>query len=177
MLKLIRYLKQVKWPILAIMLLLVVQAWCDLSLPQYTSDIVDIGIQQGGIEHAAPDQIRDETMENLKLFMEEDDWNRVEAAYTLGEDGIWYLDSVNESALEELDGVFGMPMLMLSAMEAQGMDAATLQAMLSSGQMTLEQLEAIHRRVQEFRRSKPLLTLDFWDGPSPSAAAPQGGTA
>ena len=149
MLKLIRYLKQVKWPILAIMLLLVMQAWCDLSLPQYTSDIVDIGIQQGGIEHAAPDQIRDETMENLKLFMEEDDWNKVEAAYTLGEDGIWYLDSVNESTLEELDGVFGMPMLMLSAMEAQGMDAATLQAMLTSGQMTLEQLEAMADQAME----------------------------
>ncbi|WP_294531655.1 ABC transporter ATP-binding protein [uncultured Pseudoflavonifractor sp.] len=149
MLKLIRYLKQVKWPILAIMLLLVMQAWCDLSLPQYTSDIVDIGIQQGGIEHAAPDQIRDETMENLKLFMEEDDWNKAEAAYTLGEDGIWYLDSVNESTLEELDGVFGMPMLMLSAMEAQGMDAATLQAMLTSGQMTLEQLEAIADQAME----------------------------
>ena len=149
MLKLIRYLKQVKWPILAIMLLLVMQAWCDLSLPQYTSDIVDIGIQQGGIEHAAPDQIRDETMENLKLFMEEDDWNKAEAAYTLGEDGIWYLDSVNESTLEELDGVFGMPMLMLSAMEAQGMDAATLQAMLTSGQMTLEQLEAMADQAME----------------------------
>ena len=149
MLKLIRYLKQVKWPILAIMLLLVVQAWCDLSLPQYTSDIVDIGIQQGGIEHAAPDQIRDETMENLKLFMEEDDWNKVEAAYTLGEDGIWYLNSVNENTLEELDGVFGMPMLMLSAMEAQGMDAATLQAMLSSGQMTLEQLETMADQAME----------------------------
>ena len=149
MLKLIRYLKQVKWPILAIMLLLVVQAWCDLSLPQYTSDIVDIGIQQGGIEHAAPDQIRDETMENLKLFMEEDDWNRVEDAYTLGENGIWYRNSVNESTLEELDGVFGMPMLMLSAMEAQGMDAATLQAMLSSGQMTLEQLEAMADQAME----------------------------
>ena len=149
MLKLIRYLKQVKWPILAIMLLLVVQAWCDLSLPQYTSDIVDIGIQQGGIEHAAPDQIRDETMENLKLFMEEDGWNKVEAAYTLGEDGIWYLNSVNENTLEELDGVFGMPMLMLSAMEAQGMDAATLQAMLSSGQMTLEQLETMADQAME----------------------------
>lgn len=149
MLKLIRYLKQVKWPILAIMLLLVVQAWCDLSLPQYTSDIVDIGIQQGGIEHAAPDQIRDETMENLKLFMEEDGWNKVEAAYTLGEDGIWYLNSVDENTLEELDGVFGMPMLMLSAMEAQGMDAATLQAMLSSGQMTLEQLEAMADQAME----------------------------
>ena len=149
MLKLIRYLKQVKWPILAIMLLLVVQAWCDLSLPQYTSDIVDIGIQQGGIEHAAPDQIRDETMENLKLFMEEDDWNKVEAAYTLGEDGIWYRNSVNESTLEELDEVFGMPMLMLSAMEEQGMDAATLQAMLTSGQMTLEQLEAMADQAME----------------------------
>jgi ATP-binding cassette subfamily B multidrug efflux pump len=148
-LKLIRYLKQVKWPILAIMLLLVVQAWCDLSLPQYTSDIVDIGIQQGGIEHAAPDQIRDETMENLKLFMEEDDWNKVEAAYTLGEDGIWYRNSVNESTLEELDEVFGMPMLMLSAMEEQGMDAATLQAMLTSGQMTLEQLEAMADQAME----------------------------
>lgn len=54
MLKLIRYLKQVKWPILAIMLLLVVQAWCDLSLPQYTSDIVDIGIQQGALNTPPP---------------------------------------------------------------------------------------------------------------------------
>ena len=149
MLKLIRYLKQVKWPILAIILLLVVQAWCDLSLPQYTSDIVDIGIQQGGIEHAAPDQIRDETMENLKRFMEEDDWNKAETAYTLGEDGIWYRNSVNESTLEELDEVFGMPMLMLSAMEEQGMDAATLQAMLTSGQMTLEQLEVMAGKAME----------------------------
>ena len=143
MLKLIRYLKQVKWQVLAIVLLLVVQAWCDLSLPQYTSDIVDVGIQQGGIEHAAPDQLRDETMEGLKLFMEEDDWNKVEAAYTLGEDGIWYLDSVNESTLEELDEVFGMPMLMLSAAEEQGMDAAAVKAMVESGQMTMEQVEAM----------------------------------
>ena len=149
MLKLIRYLKQVKWPILAIMLLLVVQAWCDLSLPQYTSDIVDVGIQQGGIEHAAPDQIRDETMEDLKLFMDEDSWSEVEAAYTLNDDGIWYRIKVSESALEELDDVFGMPMLMLSAMEEQGMDAATLQAMLSSGQMTLEQLQAMADQALE----------------------------
>ena len=149
MLKLIRYLKQVKWPILAIMLLLVVQAWCDLSLPQYTSDIVDVGIQQGGIEHAAPDQIRDETMENLKLFMDEDSWSKVEAAYTLDDDGIWYRNKVSESTLEELDDVFGMPMLMLSAMEEQGMDAATLQAMLSSGQMTLEQLQTMADQALE----------------------------
>ena len=148
MLKLIRYLKQVKWQVMAIVLLLVVQAWCDLSLPQYTSDIVDVGIQQGGIEHAAPDQLRDETMEGLKLFMDEDDWSKVDHAYDL-QDGIWYLGKVGESTLEELDEVFGMPMLMLSAMEAQGMDAVTLQAMLTSGQMTLEQLEAMADQAME----------------------------
>ena len=142
MLKLIRYLKQVKWQVLAIVLLLVVQAWCDLSLPQYTSDIVDVGIQQGGIEHAAPDQLRDETMEGLKLFMDEDDWSKVDYAYDL-QDGIWYLGKVGESTLEELDEVFGMPMLMLSAAEEQGMDAAAVKAMVESGQMTMEQMEAI----------------------------------
>ena len=142
MLKLIRYLKQVKWQVLAIVLLLVVQAWCDLSLPQYTSDIVDVGIQQGGIEHAAPDQLRDETMEGLKLFMDEDGWSKVDHAYDL-QDGIWYLGKVGESTLEELDEVFGMPMLMLSAAEEQGMDAAAVKAMVESGQMTMEQMEAM----------------------------------
>ena len=142
MLKLIRYLKQVKWQVLAIVLLLVVQAWCDLSLPQYTSDIVDVGIQQGGIEHAAPDQLRDETMEGLKLFMDEDGWSKVDHAYDL-QDGIWYLGKVGESTLEELDEVFGMPMLMLSAAEEQGMDAAAVKAMVESGQMTMEQVEAM----------------------------------
>ena len=142
MLKLIRYLKQVKWQVLAIVLLLVVQAWCDLSLPQYTSDIVDVGIQQGGIEHAAPDQLRDETMEGLKLFMDEDGWSKVDHAYDL-QDGIWYLGKAGESTLEELDEVFGMPMLMLSAAEEQGMDAAAVKAMVESGQMTMEQMEAM----------------------------------
>ena len=142
MLKLIRYLKQVIWQVLAIVLLLVVQAWCDLSLPQYTSDIVDVGIQQGGIEHAAPDQLRDETMEGLKLFMDEDGWSKVDHAYDL-QDGIWYLGKVGESTLEELDEVFGMPMLMLSAAEEQGMDAAAVKAMVESGQMTMEQVEAM----------------------------------
>ena len=142
MLKLIRYLKQVKWQVLAIVLLLVVQAWCDLSLPQYTSDIVDVGIQQGGIEHAAPDQLRDETMEGLRLFMDEEGWSKVDHAYDL-QDGIWYLGKVGESTLEELDEVFGMPMLMLSAAEEQGMDAAAVKAMVESGQMTMEQMEAM----------------------------------
>lgn len=50
MLKIMKYLKEVKWNALVIVLLLIVQAWCDLSLPSYTADIIDIGIMQGGIE-------------------------------------------------------------------------------------------------------------------------------
>ena len=49
MFRLLSYLKQCKKSVLAIVLLLIVQAYCDLALPQYTSDIVDVGIQQGGM--------------------------------------------------------------------------------------------------------------------------------
>ena len=55
MFRLLSYLKQCKKSVLAIVLLLIVQAYCDLALPQYTSDIVDVGIQQGGITYAAPE--------------------------------------------------------------------------------------------------------------------------
>ena len=68
MLKIFSYLKNSKAMVLAIILLLVVQAGCDLSLPQYTSDIVDIGIQQGGIERAVPEKMRKETYENFAPF-------------------------------------------------------------------------------------------------------------
>ena len=53
--KIFQSLGEHKGAIFLIVLLLIVEAWCDLSLPQYTSDIVDVGIQQGGIENAAPD--------------------------------------------------------------------------------------------------------------------------
>lgn len=73
MLKLFKNLKESWLAIVAIILLLVLQATVDLSLPDYTSKIVNIGIQQGGIENAAPEAIRKSTMEGLLLFSEEDD--------------------------------------------------------------------------------------------------------
>ena len=83
MLKLIKYLKASILPILLIVLLLVVQAICDLSLPDYTAKIVDVGIQRGGIEDAVPTYIRQSEMEKLFLFIGEADQQTVEAAYTL----------------------------------------------------------------------------------------------
>ena len=67
---------------IAIVLILVVQAYCDLSLPAYTSDIVNVGIQQGGIEDDVPRQIATEEMEKFLLFVSEDDQQTVMDAYT-----------------------------------------------------------------------------------------------
>ena len=67
---------------IAILLILVVQAYCDLSLPAYTSDIVNVGIQQGGIEDEVPRQIATEEMGKLLLFVSEDDQQTVMDAYT-----------------------------------------------------------------------------------------------
>lgn len=69
MLKLIKYLKSSVASILIIVVLLVGQAACDLTLPQYTSNIVNVGIQQGGVENAAPTVIRVSEMNKLFLFM------------------------------------------------------------------------------------------------------------
>ena len=59
--KIFGYLKHSKGAVLTIFILLILQAACDLSLPKYMSDIVDVGIQQGGIDHIAPEKMRKET--------------------------------------------------------------------------------------------------------------------
>lgn len=83
MLKLFGYLKRSWIRIVAILLLLGVQAACDLSLPGYTSDIVNVGIQQGGIESATPEVIRASEMERLTLFWTEEEREQIENAYEL----------------------------------------------------------------------------------------------
>ncbi len=110
---------------IAIVLILVVQAYCDLSLPAYTSDIVNVGIQQGGIEDEVPRQIATEEMEKLLLFVSEDDQQTVMDAYT--EDNTSYKkeayvlkDSVaeEEDTMEDLKEILQIPMMMTSGIES-----------------------------------------------------------
>ena len=110
---------------IAILLILVVQAYCDLSLPAYTSDIVNVGIQQGGIEDEVPRQIATEEMEKLLLFVSEDDQQTVMDAYT--EDNTSYKkeayvlkDSVTEeeNTMENLKDILQIPMMMTSGIES-----------------------------------------------------------
>lgn len=110
---------------IAILLILVLQAYCDLSLPAYTSDIVNVGIQQGGIEDEVPRQIATEEMEKLLLFVSEDDQQTVMDAYT--EDNTSYKkeayvlkDSVaeEENTMENLKDILQIPMMMTSGIES-----------------------------------------------------------
>ena len=81
--KLFKFLKPRVGAVLAIVAVLIIQAYCDLSLPGYTSDIVNVGIQQGGIDSAIPEQIAKDDMEKLLLFVSKDDQKIVMDAYTL----------------------------------------------------------------------------------------------
>lgn len=78
---LFKYIKLGGISILGIILLLLVQAYCDLSLPSYTSDIVDVGIQQGGLEHISPEAMREPTFGYLTMALPEAEKKQVEASY------------------------------------------------------------------------------------------------
>lgn len=110
---------------IAILLILVVQAYCDLSLPAYTSDIVNVGIQQGGLEDEVPRQIATEEMEKLLLFVSEDDQQTVMDAYiedntSYKKDAYVLKDSVaeDEDAMENLKDILQIPMMMTSGIES-----------------------------------------------------------
>lgn len=83
MIKILKFAKKSWYIILAIILLLFIQANCELALPEYTSNIVDVGIQYRGIENSVPDVIRQTSMENLSLFLTEEQKQTVLAEYTL----------------------------------------------------------------------------------------------
>ncbi|MCD8324118.1 MAG: ABC transporter ATP-binding protein/permease [Clostridiales bacterium] len=121
MLNLVKNLRHHIPSVVIIVCLLIVQAYCTLALPAYTSDIVDVGIEQGGIEDAAAVQISDETMGYLMLFMDEDAQDTVEAAYTM-EDGIWYLDDdINDT--EEVSDALQTPMVMVYQLSSLSEDS------------------------------------------------------
>lgn len=87
--------------VILIVLLLVVQAYCDLSLPQYTSDIIDVGIMNSGVEHITPERITAQEYREAQIFMSGEEKDLWQSAYT--EDGEFYRRSV--SGEEELDAL------------------------------------------------------------------------
>lgn len=140
MFKIMKYLKECKAAVVAILLLLIVQAWCELSLPSYTSDIVDVGIEQGGIESAVPQVMREETLETICLFMTEEDEAIVRAAYAVS--GGQAELTAGEEQIESLEQIMEMPMIMsmMLGTEETEMTAEQLKAMVAAGMLTREQI-------------------------------------
>lgn len=116
--RIFRYLKQNVGTVILIVLLLVVQAYCELSLPSYTSNIVDVGIQQGGIDSAVPLEIGADTLTDLKLFMTEEEIQTVSGALEQDSRGRYTLKKIDSDTREELDDIFGVPMVIVSQMRA-----------------------------------------------------------
>lgn len=116
MLKMFHYMKERWYYVVMIVVLLFVQAYCDLSLPDYTSKIVNVGIQQKGIEDGVPNTIRKESMEHLLLFLDEKEKTKVEDAYTLKDD-IYERNDVTKEERDELNSILAIPMMAAGSLD------------------------------------------------------------
>lgn len=125
------------------------QAYCDLALPSYTSDIVDVGIQQGGIENAVPERMREETFDSLSLFMTEDEKNEGLQAYDL-KDGIYERNTSDKETIDRLNQDFGMPMVILSSIQESGQtDMAGLKEMMAAKGIDDTKLQEMKKQAAE----------------------------
>lgn len=155
MLKLLKYLKSSVGAIIFIVALLVFQAVCDLSLPDYTSNIVNVGIQQGGVENAVPEAIRKTELDKLTIFMSESQKGQVLDNYVLlnkenlskedfdkylkeypilDKEDIYKLNTKDKEKIEELNLIFGKPMLILGGMQSEEGKASMMQSMMENTQ-------------------------------------------
>ena len=135
---------------LAVVALLFVQAYCDLSLPDYTSKIVDIGIQQGGIESPLPETVRQSTLDALSLLMGEEDANALQNAYGyyLQDNGVLKLRSdltdAERTALEEAVTTPDIVLYMAAAQNANAPAGDEAETMTAAP--TAEDLDAVCAR-------------------------------
>ncbi len=151
--KIFKFLKPHIKQVLMIIVILILQAYCDLSLPAYTSDIVNVGIQQGGIDEKIPDQIAKEDMEELELFFtpaeqkivkkayKKDDKTYKKEAYVLNQ------DSLNEEKREVLEKSMRNSMILVSMLKEKQPDLL-IGAMPQSQRM--EMLSQMQNKVTEF---------------------------
>lgn len=161
-----------KW-LFVIILFLVVQVYCDLSLPQYTSNIIDVGIQNQGIEHVLPEKLTGQDYILAKLFMTSGEKEEFDSCYT--KEGDFYIrNEIQEDALSSYDEEFLIPLVMSYqvnsadlraksgestdfSMEEAGVDLDTLMLMLESGTLgddaVLEIRSAVSDQIDTFGSS------------------------
>lgn len=147
--------------VIIILALLVVQAMCDLALPSYTSDIIDVGIQNSGVEHVVPEKITEEELQTAQFIMTDDEADVWKSLYK-EKDGYYELKDLSEDKLNQADEELTVPLIMnyqMSAMEVDafkksiaaqmGMDVAQL------ADMSVEQIgQMMHVELESFMQEK-----------------------
>ena len=150
MFKVLKNLKESWISVITIVLLLIVQAAGDLTLPDYTSKIVNVGIQNGGIENVAPEVIRKSEMDNMLIFTEEDD--KILASYeeiskdnldsaeyeklvkkypALENESLYKIKKISSSEQDEINLLMAKPLMMLSTLENEDTAEQMKQQMLT----------------------------------------------
>ena len=109
--RIVRYLKNSKIAVVLIVCLLIVQAFTDLALPNYTSQIVDVGIQQSGVEHAATEEMTARTHDLVAMMLPEGDEKTFDAAYAKTDRGTYKLNAQGEKEQAELDRMVSLPLV------------------------------------------------------------------
>ena len=98
--------------ILVIVAVLVIQAYCDLALPAYTADIIDVGIQNKGIEHILPQEMTSEEYENAQLFMTKEEKTLWASSYEATQHKTYECSVTDDDTLDELDSEFAIPLIL-----------------------------------------------------------------
>jgi ABC transporter, ATP-binding/permease protein len=119
--KLIKYLKGFLVPMIFLVAILGVRVVAELALPTYTSNIVDKGIQQSGIQDAVPEKISEKSFRELQLFMTDDEIKKITAKYTKDGD-IYKLDNINDQERSELNDIFKNAMTVVSGAKSENLD-------------------------------------------------------
>lgn len=165
--KLVKFLKPYAVTIAAIFAVLMMQAYCDLSLPSYTSDIVNVGIQQGGIDDKVPMVLSEEDLRKLTIFMSQEEAAQVKDSYTLQtkdteydyDGAVYELKSQTQEDEEELDELADIIRLPMFINVSAASDDEMAQKMEMFGIMPEEQKNTALEQVKEQMKDVPDMVL------------------
>ena len=129
--RLFKYLKEYKLALLLLITLLGLRAYTELELPGYTSDIVNIGIAQNGIKNSIPEEISKNSLENLELFMNEDEINTINKSYSLENDK-YTLNNLDEKDVDKVNKIFRETTVLMGA-ERQNIPIENIKQGVNSG--------------------------------------------
>lgn len=131
--RLIKNFANHKIAVVIVVVLLAVQAFCDLSLPNYTSDIVDVGIQQSGVEHASTDALTERTHDLVAIMESEQNESLFADSYFQRSDGTYELTDFGREHRAELDDAMSMPLVAVHYADQTGMDLGQLKTAYDAG--------------------------------------------